>query len=84
MWIIGLLEADFNTALIFFFANQMMIIVEENGLLDKQHGLRKNQTCTDTAMIKLLTFECAREKKSTIGESATTVGYASIWWNTRS
>ena len=31
LWIIGLLEADFNTVLIFFFANQMMIIVEENG-----------------------------------------------------
>ena len=66
--IIGLLEADFNTALKFFFANQMMIIAEENGLSDEQHGLRKNQTCTDVAMIKLLTFECARGKKSTIGE----------------
>ena len=32
--IIGLLEADFNTALIFSFANQMMIIAEENGLSD--------------------------------------------------
>jgi hypothetical protein len=30
--------------------------------------LRKNRTCTDVAMIKLLTFECARAKKSTIGE----------------
>ena len=40
--IIGLLEADFNTALKFFFVNQMMIIAEENGLPDEQHGLRKN------------------------------------------
>ena len=40
--IIGLLGADFNTALKFFFANQMMIIVEENGLSDEQYGLRKN------------------------------------------
>ena len=57
LWIIGLLEADFNTTLVIFFANQMVIIAEENGLSDKQHGLRKNRTCTDMAMIKLLTFE---------------------------
>ena len=57
--IIGLLEADFNTVLKFFFTNQMMIIAEENGLFDEQHGLRKKRTCTDAAMIKLLTFECA-------------------------
>ena len=30
--------------------------------------MRKNRTCTDVAMIKLLTFECSRAKKSTIGE----------------
>ena len=46
----------------------MMIIAKENGLSDEQHGLRKNRTCTDVAMIKLLTFECARAKKITIGE----------------
>ena len=45
-----------------------MIVAEENGLSDEQHGLRKNRTCTDAAMTKLLTFECARAKKSTIGE----------------
>ena len=33
--IIGLLEADFNTALKFFFANKMMIIAEEHGLSDE-------------------------------------------------
>ena len=68
LWIIGLLEADSNMALKFFFANQMMTIAEENGLSDEQHGLRKNRTCMDVAMIKLLTFECARAKKSTIEE----------------
>ena len=46
----------------------MMIIAEENGLSDKQHGLRKNQRCTDAAMIKLITFKCTRAKNSTIGE----------------
>ena len=39
--IIGLLEADFNTALKFFFANKMIIIAKENGLSDEQHVLRK-------------------------------------------
>ena len=32
----------------FIFANQMMIIAEENGLSDEQHDLRKNRTCTDS------------------------------------
>ena len=45
-----------------------MIIAEENGLSDEQHNLRKNRTYTDAVMIKLLTFECAQAKKSTIGE----------------
>ena len=68
LWTIGLLEVDFNNALKFFFANQIMIITEENGLSGEQHGLRKNRTCIDATMIKLLTFECAKAKKSTIGE----------------
>ena len=45
-----------------------MIIAEENGLSDEQHNLRKNRTYTDTVMTKLLTFECAQAKKSTIKE----------------
>ena len=68
--IIGFLEADFNTALKFFFAKQMMESAEATGLTDEQLGLRKNRTLIDTAMVKLLTFECARAKKSTIGENS--------------
>ena len=65
--IIGLLEADFDTALKFFFADQMMTIAEENGLLlDKQHGIQKDQICTYATMVKLLILECTRAKKSTI------------------
>ena len=45
----------------------MMIIAEENGL-SIHHGLRKNQTCTDAAMIKLLSFECTWAKNRTLGE----------------
>ena len=66
--IIGLLEADFNTALKFFFASQMQHACEENGMSTEQYGSRKNRTSIDAAMIKLLSFECARSKRSTIGE----------------
>ena len=64
--IIGLLEADFNTALKFLFAKKMMANAEELGLSDDQWGSRKNRSSIDAAMLKLLMFESARVKKSTI------------------
>ena len=66
--IIGLLEADFNTALKFFIASQIQAAAEINGISGEQWGSRKNRTSIDAAMIKLLTFECARIKRSTIAE----------------
>jgi hypothetical protein len=63
--IIGLLEADFNTALKFF-AKKMMANAEQLGLSDDQWGSRKNRSSIDAAMLKLLMFESARVKKSTI------------------
>jgi hypothetical protein len=51
--IIGLLEADFNTALKFFFAKKMMQNAERIGLSDEQWGSRKNRSSIDAAMIKL-------------------------------
>ena len=57
--IIGLLEADFNTALKFFIASQMQAAAEINGISGEQWGSRKNRTSINAAMIKLLTFECA-------------------------
>ena len=48
----------------------MVIIAEENGLSDKQHGLRKNRICTDAANIKLLVFECTGVNKSIIWEGS--------------
>ena len=69
--LIELLESDFNSALKSFFAKEFMTILESNNsLADEQWGLRKNRTSTDIAMIKLLTFECTRVKKSTIGEES--------------
>ena len=39
--IMGLLKADFQTALRYFFAVQMQSPMESNGLSDEQHGSRK-------------------------------------------
>jgi ribonuclease HI len=64
--IIGLLEADFNTALKFFFAKQMMSNAEQLDLSDEQWGGRKNRSSIDAAMLKLLTFECGRTMKQTV------------------
>ena len=64
--IIGLLEADFNTALKFLFAKQMMTNAENIGLSDEQWGSRKNRSSIDAAMLKLLMFETARIKKATL------------------
>ena len=69
--LIELLEADFNSARRFFFAKEFMTIAESNNsLVDEQWDLRKNRTSTDAAMLKILTFEYARVKNSTIGEES--------------
>ncbi|KAL7504284.1 hypothetical protein ACHAXN_004116, partial [Cyclotella atomus] len=65
--IIGLIEADLNTALKFYFASRMMWNAEQDGMTDEQWGGRKNRSSVDAAMLKLLVFECARIKKSTVG-----------------
>ncbi len=65
--IIGLLEADFNTALKFF-AREFAKKMESTGeLSEEQWGCRKDKNSIDAAMTKLLTYEAARAKKSTIG-----------------
>jgi hypothetical protein len=64
--IIGLLEADFNTALKYFFAKRMMSNAEEIGLSDEQWGSRKHRSSIDAAMLKLLMFETARVKRATV------------------
>jgi len=65
--IIGLLQADLNTALKYF-GREFSRKMEASGeLSDEQWGSRNKRTATDAAMIKLLTFETARAQKSTIG-----------------
>ena len=66
--IIGLLEADFNTALKFFFATQMQAVSEVHGLSDEQWGSRKNRSSIDAGLVHLLAFECGRAKRSTVAE----------------
>eukprot|EP01082_Thalassiosira_pseudonana_P005722 g5250.t1 g5250 contig2:87008-89119(+) len=65
--IIGLLEADLNTALKFFFAKRMMWNAEATGeVSNEQWGGRKNMSSIDAAMLKCLTFESARITGDTI------------------
>ncbi|KAL7524523.1 hypothetical protein ACHAXR_002911 [Thalassiosira sp. AJA248-18] len=65
--IIGILEADFNTALKILYARKLMHFAEsQNSLNDEQWGSRPNRTSTDAALRKLLTFEYGRYMKTTI------------------
>ena len=50
--IIGLLEADFNTALKLIFGRKMMRNEETSGISEEQWGGRPNRTALDTACKK--------------------------------
>ena len=64
--IIGLLEADFNTALKIIFAQKMMNNAELSGLSDEQWGSRKHRMALDPAMRNMMTFEYGRYMRATI------------------
>ena len=55
--IIGILEADFNTAPKILFSRQLMPQAEAAGLNDKQWGMQTAWTATDAALRKMMTFE---------------------------
>jgi len=65
--IIGKVAAEFNTCLKFFIGKRAMNNFESSQPNDQQHGFRPNRSSVDAAMLKLLTFECARMQKCTIG-----------------
>ena len=66
--IIGILEADFNTALKILFARKLMHIAEQaRDLHDEQWGSRANRTLTNAALRKMITFEYGRYMRATIG-----------------
>ena len=64
--LIGLLEADFNTALKLIFSRKLMSNAEKIGLHEERWGCRKNRTCHDPALHKMMTFEYERYLKATI------------------
>ena len=64
--IIGLLEADFNTALKLIFEKKMMRNAERSGIRGKQWGGRPNRTAIDTTFKNLLTLDYARMIHKTI------------------
>ncbi len=65
--IIGKVAAEFNTCLKFLIGKKARDNFERSETCDEQHGFRPNRSAPDAMMIKLLTFECARMQKSTIG-----------------
>lgn len=65
--IIGKVAAEFNTCLKFFIGKQAMHNFEDSNPCDEQHGFRPNRSAVDAAMLKLLTFECARIQRATVG-----------------
>ena len=58
--IIGLMEADFNTALKLLFAKKMIYNAEQSGISGEQWKGRPNRTALDTAVRKILTLDYAR------------------------
>ena len=66
MRIIGLLEADFNTALKILFAQRLMQNAEMAGVSSSQWGGRANRSAIMCATRKLITWEFARYTKRTV------------------
>lgn len=64
--IIGKVAAEFNTCLKFLIGKQARDNFERADPCDDQHGFRPHRSSADAAMIKLLTYECARMQKSTV------------------
>ena len=64
--IIGLLEADFNTALKILFSKKLIANAEKAGLNDEQWGSRRNRMALDPAMRNMMTFEYGRYMRITI------------------
>ena len=65
--IIGKVPAEYNTCLKFFIGHQAMHNFESTDTCDFQHGFRPHRSSVDAAMLKLLTFECSRLQRSTVG-----------------
>ena len=65
--IIGKVAAEFNTCLKFLIGKHAKNNFETTSPSDDQHGFRPNRSSIDAGFLKLLTFECARMQKCTVG-----------------
>lgn len=65
--IIGKVAAEFNTCLKFLIGKKTRNNFEDSSPSPDQHGLRPHRSSIDAAILKLLTFECARMQKCTVG-----------------
>ena len=64
--IIGKVSAEFNTCLKYYIGHKAMHNFERADPDDEQHGFRPHRSSIDAAMLKLLSFECARIQRSTM------------------
>lgn len=65
--IIGKVAAEFNTCLMFLIGKKTRNNFEDSSPSPDQHGFRPHRSSIDAAILKLLTFECARMQKCTVG-----------------
>jgi hypothetical protein len=65
--IIGKVPAEFNTCLKLLIGKLARDNFEATDTCDEQHGFRPNRSAPDAMMLKLLTAECARMQKYTLG-----------------
>ena len=65
--IIGKVAAEFNTCLKYLIGKRAMNNFENSAPSDDQHGFRPHRSSIDAGFLKLLTFECARMQKCTVG-----------------
>ncbi|KAL7550658.1 hypothetical protein ACHAWF_013872 [Thalassiosira exigua] len=77
--IIGLVEADFNTALKLFFAKHLISNTETTKLTEEQWGGRAGRTAVKLTLLKMLAFEYGRIMYVTVALFANEQ-HASVAW----
>lgn len=79
--IIGLVKADFNTALKFYFSKHLIAKSEHTELTEEQWGGRPGRTATNTALHKMLAYEYGRAMFVTITLFMNNAKHASPAWS---
>jgi hypothetical protein len=65
--IIGKVAAEFNTVLKYLIGKKARDNFEATNPVEDQHGFRPHRSSVDAAILKVLTFDCARLQKLTMG-----------------